>query len=89
MNKLTKGTFSEVEKTIASNFFSRQETVLPKGFTTPAQVRLQNWDMAGSEQFKSLTPIYYKGVQAVCLVYDSTKAESLEGLDFWVKELDE
>ena len=45
--------------------------------------------MAGSEQFKSLTPIYYKGVQAVCLVYDSTKAESLEGLDFWVKELDE
>ena len=34
-----------------------------------------------------MTPIYYKGASAVCLVYDSTSAESFEGLQYWVDEL--
>ena len=90
VNKYVKGTFnSGVEATIGSNYSSKTETVKPEGVATPVKVMLQIWDTAGSEQFKSLTPIYYKGAHAVCLVYDSTSAESFEGLDFWVKELDE
>ena len=34
-----------------------------------------------------MTPIYYKGASAVCLVYDSTSQESFEGLQYWVDEL--
>ena len=43
-------------------------------------VKLQIWDTAGGEQFRSLTPIYYKGANAVCLVYDSTSSESFDSL---------
>ena len=53
------------------------------------EVKLQIWDTAGGEQFRSLAPIYYKGANAVCLVYDSTNAESFESLSYWVDELKE
>ena len=36
-----------------------------------------------------MNSLYYKGAHAVCLVYDSTNSESFEGLDYWVKELDQ
>ena len=54
---------------------------------SPVKVKLQIWDTAGGEQFRSLTPIYYKGANAVCLVYDSTCSESFDSLQYWVNEL--
>jgi len=52
-------------------------------------VKLQIWDTAGGEQFRSLAPIYYKGAHAVCLVYDSTNGDTFESLNYWVDELRE
>lgn len=75
------------EATIGSNFSSKIETVKPQGVVQPVKVKLQIWDTAGSEQFRSLTPIYYKGAAAVCLVYSSTSKESFENLQYWVEEL--
>jgi len=51
------------------------------------KVKLQIWDTAGSEQFRSLTPVYYKNAAAVCLVYDSTNATSFQNLSYWYQEL--
>ena len=51
------------------------------------RIKLQIWDTAGSEQFRSLTPIYYKNAAAVCLVYDSTNLDSFERMSFWFDEL--
>ena len=39
-------------------------------------VKIQVWDTAGQESFKSITRSYYKGSIAVLLVYDITKRES-------------
>jgi GTPase SAR1 family protein len=50
----------------------------------PVKIRLQIWDTAGGEQYRSLTPIYYKNAKAICLCYDSTDAKSFEALQFWV-----
>ena len=35
-------------------------------------VIIQVWDTAGQERFKTITPIYYKSVDGVVLVYDIT-----------------
>lgn len=87
VNRYTKGAYSASDATIGSNYCSKIETVKPQGVSQPVKVKLQIWDTAGSEQFRSLTPIYYKGAAAVCLVYDSTSAESFDGLQYWVDEL--
>lgn len=50
-------------------------------------MKLQIWDTAGGDQFRSLTPIYYKGAAAVVLCYDSTSSDSFESLSYWVDEL--
>lgn len=50
-------------------------------------VRLHIWDTAGGEQFRSLTHIYYKGANVICLVYDSTSEKSFDALNFWVDEI--
>jgi len=37
------------------------------------EVKIQIWDTAGQEKFRSVTKIYYKGAIGVLIVYDITK----------------
>lgn len=55
--------------------------------TESVKVKLQIWDTAGGEQFRSLAHIYYKDASAVCLCYDSTSEESYDSLSYWADEL--
>lgn len=50
-------------------------------------LRYEIWDTAGQERFHSLAPMYYRNAQAAVVVYDVTKATSLEKAKTWVKEL--
>ncbi|KIY45441.1 ras-domain-containing protein [Fistulina hepatica ATCC 64428] len=50
-------------------------------------LRYEIWDTAGQERFHSLAPMYYRNAQAAVVVYDVTKASSLEKAKSWVKEL--
>ncbi|WVQ82667.1 hypothetical protein IAT38_004799 [Cryptococcus sp. DSM 104549] len=50
-------------------------------------VKFEIWDTAGQERFHSLAPMYYRNAQAAVVVYDITKASSLEKAKAWVKEL--
>ncbi|WVW82536.1 hypothetical protein I302_104547 [Kwoniella bestiolae CBS 10118] len=50
-------------------------------------VKFEIWDTAGQERFHSLAPMYYRNAQAAVVVYDITKAASLEKAKAWVKEL--
>jgi small GTP-binding protein len=45
------------------------------------------WDTAGSERYKALAPMYYRGAEAAIVVYDITSFESFEGAKSWVREL--
>lgn len=47
------------------------------------------WDTAGSERYRSLAPMYYRGAQAAVIVYDMTSKESFEGAQAWLSELRE
>ncbi|KAI9202506.1 rab family protein [Polychytrium aggregatum] len=50
-------------------------------------IKFEIWDTAGQERFHSLAPMYYRNAQAAIVVYDITKAASLEKAKSWVKEL--
>ena len=47
------------------------------------------WDTAGQERYRSLAPMYYRGAAAAIVVYDITNKWSFEGMDRWVREVEE
>ena len=52
------------------------------------KVKMQIWDTAGSQAFKSIVSAYYRGADAVVLVYDrSEKTSFLELNNFWIQEV--
>lgn len=48
--------------------------------------RIQIWDTAGQETFKSITRAYYKNSVCAFLVYDVTKRESFKNIENWLDE---
>ena len=49
------------------------------------KLRLQIWDTAGQDRFRTITSTYYKGAHGIIIVYDVTDKESFEGLRFWLQ----
>ena len=63
----TDGSFFEVsDPTVGVDFFAR---VLKVADGTP--IKLQLWDTAGQEKFKSLVTIYCRSASICFLIYDS------------------
>ena len=50
-------------------------------------VKVQIWDTAGQEKYRSIKSSYYKGAQVCLLVYDITKKKSFDNIDKWYSEL--
>lgn len=51
------------------------------------RIKLQIWDTAGQESFRSVTSNYYRGSAGALLVYDITKRDTFAYLDGWLTEL--
>lgn len=49
-------------------------------------IKLNLWDTAGQEKFRTLTTSYYKGANAVVFVYDITDRDSFFQLRDWIME---
>ena len=49
---------------------------------------LFQWDTAGQERFRTITTSYYKGAQAIVIVYDITDKESFYHLKNWMVDID-
>mmetsp|Transcript_8532 Transcript_8532/g.14731 ORF Transcript_8532/g.14731 Transcript_8532/m.14731 type:complete len:201 (+) Transcript_8532:44-646(+) len=49
-------------------------------------VKLQLWDTAGQESFRSITSSYYRGAHCALLVYDVTRRNTFEYLEGWLLE---
>ena len=49
--------------------------------------RIQLWDTAGSEEFKSITKGYYSNSTCCILVYDLTDEKSFESIKKWIEEV--
>ena len=49
-------------------------------------INVQIWDTAGQERFRNITNTYYRGAQAVILVYDTTNQESFDNIKHWLEQ---
>ena len=53
-----------------------------------ARVKIQIWDTAGQEKFRTMTSTYYKSSDAVVVVYDMTEEKSYREIEnYWVDEI--
>ena len=50
-------------------------------------IKLQIWDTAGQESFKSITRAYYRGAAGALLVYDITRRDTFTHLTRWLEEV--
>ena len=48
--------------------------------------RIQIWDTAGQENFRSITRSYYKNSACALIVYDITRRQSFENLINWIED---
>ena len=53
------------------------------------RVKLQLWDTSGQGRFCTIIRSYSRGAQGILLVYDITNKWSFEGIDRWLKEVDQ
>jgi Ras-related protein Rab-2A len=80
LNFIDKRFRSEHDLTIGVEFGSKIIDV--RG----TRIKLQIWDTAGSESFKSITRSYYRAAAGALLVYDITRRESFNHLTEWLNE---
>jgi len=66
--------------TIGVEFGARMVTIDGK------QIKLQIWDTAGQESFRSITRSYYRGAAGALLVYDITRRETFNHLTNWLED---
>ena len=50
-------------------------------------MKLQIWDTAGQESFRSITRIFYKGSHAALVVFDITDERTFNHLPDWKQEI--
>ncbi|XVE72603.1 hypothetical protein DITRI_Ditri11bG0051200 [Diplodiscus trichospermus] len=66
--------------TIGVEFGARMITIENK------PIKLQIWDTAGQESFRSITRSYYRGAAGALLVYDITRRETFNHLASWLED---
>ena len=49
-------------------------------------IRIQIWDTAGQEAFRSITRSYYKNSTCAFIVYDITSRKTFDNIIIWLKE---
>jgi len=47
------------------------------------RIKLQIWDIAGQERFRTAVAGYYRGALGVILVYDVTNRQSFQNIGYW------
>jgi small GTP-binding protein len=52
-------------------------------------MKVQLWDTAGTERYRTITPIYYRKVDGVLLIFDLTDRVSFRSIQYWIDELSE
>ena len=81
LNYINNDLGNYTEPTIGAAFYS----VLVK--TGSDSYKLDIWDTAGQEKFRSLTSMYYRSASVVIVVYDISNAKSFDNAKKWIHEV--
>ncbi len=52
-------------------------------------IKVQLWDTAGQDRYRTIAKNYYKGSHGILLLYDITKRNSFENIREWIKDIKE
>ena len=81
--RYNKNQFNREENpTIGADFYSHFVDV------DGQRIKLQIWDTAGQEHFRSIVKSYYKGIHGAMVVYDVTNKDSFNHVSRWLEEID-
>ena len=82
-NRYIQNTFSDkYVATIGASFYAKNIKL-----SNNELIKIHIWDTGGSERFRSISNIYYKGADGALLIYDVQKESTLTNLNYWIKEL--
>ncbi|KRW98587.1 P-loop containing nucleoside triphosphate hydrolase [Pseudocohnilembus persalinus] len=82
LSQFTEGRFkNEHDPTIGVEFGSKNLKINEK------DIKIQIWDTAGQESFRSITRSYYRGSIGAMLVYDISNRQSFEHLQDWLNDI--
>ena len=56
---------------------------------TKKKLKLQLWDTAGQEKFRTLTDTYFKGASGIIICYAVNDRRSYEDVASWVHQLED
>ena len=83
--KYTDKSFQEIHmSTIGLDY--RLKTLTLKNRKT---IKLQIWDTAGQDRFRSITKNYYKKANGIILIYDVTNKKSYKNISVWINQIKE
>lgn len=51
-------------------------------------IKMQIWDTAGQDRFRTLTSSYYRGAHGIIIVYDVTNRDSFDNVRQWMQEIE-
>ena len=72
---------SHLKPTITSSYVEKVFKINKKKYL------IKLWDTAGMEKYRTLNKLFYKNSKIVIFVYDITRKESFEELNFWTNEI--
>jgi small GTP-binding protein len=87
------GKTSIIHRATCDSFNARTAATLGASFSSHSVVvarqafKLQIWDTAGQEKYRSMIPMYYRGAHAAIVVYAIDDLPSFESLSFWLNSL--
>lgn len=77
--------FSETHIVTLGAVFQQPKIKLKSGNT----LKVNLWDTAGEEKFRSMLPMYYKNAKGAILTYDISNRASFDSVQYWLSALNE
>ena len=83
--RYTENTFQEIHMSTIGLDYKLKNVQLDDG----KMVKIQIWDTAGQDRFRSITRNYYKGAHGIILIYDVTSRKTFENVRNWLTQIKE
>ena len=85
LKKYTDKTFQDIHMSTIGLDYRLKSMTLKSG----KKIKLQIWDTAGQDRYRSITKNYYKGANGIILIYDITNVETYNNVENWISQIKE